>query len=116
ERGRPPGPPLPPNVGGGPPAPGGGGPPFPNCGRPPLPRGGPPPRGPLFDPFALKSSSARRIWFTFSKPIGLRTIAIKSIAAACCVALICFKLIPPRGTNPVGKFDQRLRCSSSSNE
>ena len=28
---------------------------------------------------------------------------------------ISFRLMPPRGTNPVGKFDQRLRCCSSSN-
>ena len=54
---------------------------------------GEPPRGRLWDPLTLKSSSAKRIWFTFSYPMGLSTMAINSIAAVCCCEVISFKLI-----------------------
>ncbi len=36
------------------------------------------------------------------------------MAASRCAGLICLRLIPPRGTNPVGKFDHRARCFASS--
>ena len=83
---------------------------------PPPGGGGPrPPGGPRREPFDLKSSSAARIWFTFRSPIGLSTVASSFMAASRCSGVICSRLIPPRGTNPVGRLDQRALCAASSN-
>jgi hypothetical protein len=45
----------------------------------------------------------------------LSAAATSVIAALRCTGVISFKLIPPRGINPVGKFDHRARCASSLN-
>ena len=90
------------------------------CARwwPTIPRGGPPlPRGgrlPLFASSTWRTSSPSMICSTFTNPFWLSADDSSAIAAERCAAFICFRLMPPRGTKLVGKFDQRARCCASS--
>src|SRR5271155_3308108 len=89
--------------GGGPPPPGGG-PPLPGGGPPP-PRGGPLlPRPPLVASSFFKTSSPSMISSTFSRPLRLSAAETRAIAAERCAGVISFRLMPPRGTNPVGEI------------
>jgi hypothetical protein len=51
---------------------------------------------------------------TFTNPFWLSADDTSAIAAERCVAFISFRLMPPRRTKLVGKFDQRARCCASS--
>src|SRR5271156_376369 len=93
--------------GGGP----GGGPALP---RGPFPLGGRLPLLPGPVSVVVRTSSPSMVCTTFSYPFRLRALATRFIAAVRCAGVISFKAMPPRGTNPVGRFDQRALCCWSS--